>query len=128
LKGSKAKPPLVTMPKNNSKAFVIVESELDLMLIHQEIGDRVNGAAMGNATNRPDPALHTHLLKADRILVSLDNDKPGEKGSAWWLENYERAVRYKPIKKDPGNMFKAGLSIRKWVMAGIINPKNGGVA
>ena len=73
----------------DKKAVVIVESELDGLLLHQEAGDLVGVVALGSAQAKLDLETHDLLLKADLILVALDSDDAGAK-AAWsfWPETY----------------------------------------
>ena len=65
---------------------IIVESELDALLLHQEAGDLVNVISLGNAQTRPDQQA-ADLLKPSRlILVALDADQAGAKESWQMVE------------------------------------------
>ena len=105
----------------NQKTIMVVESELDAILIHQEAGDIVDVVALGSVSARPDVFTHEALRKAARILVALDADKAGAR-VAWdfWPEAYgAKAMRWPvPIAKDPGEAWQKGLDILAWVEAG----------
>lgn len=120
------------------KAFVVVETELDAMLLFQEAGVMVGAVAMGTSHAKPDPVCHAALQKAVCILVALDFDKAGAGGWRWWPGQYSQAERWPvPAGKDPGDAFKAGINLRDWVIAGLppvltmgadaVSPKNGQV-
>jgi DNA primase len=100
---------------------ILVESELDAMLIHQEAGELVNVIALGNAQARPDQAAADLLRGCELILVALDADHAGVKEAwGWWLDHFLQAHRWPPIQgKDPGEMFMAGVSLKAWVQAGL---------
>jgi DNA primase len=104
------------------KAVVIVESELDGLLLHQEVGDLVGVVALGSAQAKPDQETHDLLQNADLILVALDSDDAGAK-AAWtfWPETYGCKVKRWPCirGKDPSEAWANGLDIRAWVMAGL---------
>jgi hypothetical protein len=111
--------PAIMRIGKNMKAYMVVESELDGILIAQDAGDLVGVLAMGTATSKPDEPCAVHLSKAEDILVSLDSDTAGKNGSDWWLDTYNQAVRWlMPCGKDPGEMFKK-VDVRKWVLAGL---------
>jgi DNA primase len=105
----------------NRRVFVIVESELDGILLHQEIGDMAGVISLGNAQSRPDKVTAELLREADLILIALDGDDPGAKEAwLWWPKHFQQARRLPPIEgKDPGEMWKAGVSLRDWVEVGI---------
>jgi hypothetical protein len=106
---------------------VVVESELDALLIAQEAPDICTAMAIGSASNRPHTAAADFLRNSDGILVALDFDEPDAKGQragtkawVWWRENFSNARRWPPATgKDPGEMHKAGVSVRLWIEAGI---------
>ena len=104
----------------DKKIFVIVESELDGLLIQQTAGDVVGVVAMGSAQARPDVFFDKILRGADLILNSLDADAAGAK-EAWqfWRQTYHSDRWPCVAGKDPGEMRKAGVDVRAWVMAGI---------
>ena len=101
---------------------ILVESELDALLLHQEAGDLVNVISLGNAQTRPDQGAAEILNQSRLILVALDFDQAGATESwGWWKGHYPKAHRWPPIHgKDPGEMWAAGVNIRTWVKAGLI--------
>jgi len=101
---------------------VLVESELDALLLHQEAGDLVNVISLGNAQARPDRGAAEILNQSQLILVALDTDRAGATESwRWWEEHYPQAHRWPAIQgKDPGEMWAAGVNIRTWVEAGFV--------
>jgi len=123
-------PPYVLLSGSNTSAmilganrniFVIVESELDGILLSQEIGNMAGVMALGNAQTRPDIRVTELLRKAKLILMALDTDPAGAKESwKWWTANFNQAKRWPPIDgKDPGEMWKNGVNLREWIEAGI---------
>jgi len=117
--GSDAKKPMAWgIEKKN---FVLVESELDGLLIHQEAGDMVGVIALGFAQARPDIEAHKELEQASVILIALDTDSAGAKEAwQWWTKQYQQARRWPVINgKDPGEAYKNGLNIRAWISAGL---------
>ena len=102
------------------KAWVIVESELDALLIHHLAGDLAGAISQGNSTAKPDAAASYVLTSALVILVALDSDHAGMQASAWWQQHFPQSERWPvPVGKDPGDAFKAGVDIRAWVKAGL---------
>ncbi len=113
---------------NNHKVYVIVESELDALLLHQEIKELAGVIALGSAQKRPDKLTDELLREADLILIALDNDDQREDGKnpgakeawGWWMNQFSQARRLPPVYgKDPAEMWKAGVSLKNWVEVGI---------
>jgi hypothetical protein len=120
--GSRSSP----MKWGRGTAWVVVESELDGWLLHQEVGDLVGVLAMGSAQARPDQETHRLLTGAGLILVSLDSDAAGAREAwGWWRAHYPNAKRWPvPIGKDPSEAYQKGLDLRAWVMAGLPEEAN----
>lgn len=102
------------------KPVVVVESELDAILVNQEVGEHVGAMALRTAKGKPDDIAHAMLLVSPRILVSLDYDDAGREATAWWFEHYEQA-QYWPVPKckDPGEYCQSGGNLRRWIMQGL---------
>jgi len=112
--------PMVFNPE--AATAIVVESELDAILLHQEIGgDWCCIVAMGSATAKPDNDTNEMLKKMQTILVSLDSDAAGAGAAwSWWPETYTTAKRWPTIRgKDPSEAYQQGLNLRAWVMAGL---------
>ena len=118
LPGSSSAPLLLG---DNTDAFIIVESDLDALLLEQEVGDLVGVISLGSANIKPDKETMDLLLKAKRVLVSLDSDSAGAKASwGWWMINLPNAIRWPVIRgKDPAESHLNGLSLRNWVETGL---------
>lgn len=117
--GSDTKPMTWNLDK---KTLVILESELDGLLLNQEVGDLVGIVALGTATAKPDSHIHTALTGADLILVALDTDEAGAKASwSFWPETYGAKAKRWPciMGKDPSDAWKNGLDLRAWIVAGV---------
>ena len=100
------------------RVYVVVEGEMDAMLLHAVSGESVGVVATRACTNRPDEETHAALRRADLILVALDSDAAGQKGTGWWLDTYPKARPYPvPGYKDPGDAFEAGFDLRLWLEA-----------
>lgn len=105
---------------SDAKAFVIVESELDAILIAQELGSITGVVGLGNAQSHPTKFAASRLKKSLHILNALDHDDAGKTASRWWKNNYPQTERWPvPQGKDPGDYFKAGGNIREWLIAGL---------
>lgn len=104
-----------------SKAYVVVESDLDACLVRWQAGDMVGAVPMGTCSAKPKEKAMQVLNSALSILVSLDNDAAGVNASDWWLKAFQRAKRWPvPAGKDPGEFFQDhGGNIREWILAGL---------
>ncbi len=99
---------------------VIVESELDAILLHQEVGDVCSFVALGGASKRLSDELMAKLMQNPEVLLSLDNDTPGKKASLWWLKKLPLSkVWFTPHSKSPGDASQKGLKLRDWVLTGL---------
>jgi len=115
LKGSDGSIPFII--DTGAPAWMIVESELDGMLLKQEAGDLVSVCALGTVNEEPQGLIKRELKQSPLMLISLDNDQPGRKAAAWWLNEFPNARHWPTVRgKDPCDMHvKGGLHIRKWV-------------
>lgn len=119
--GSNTKPMVLN---SDLGSFVIVESELDGLLISQEVGDLIGTIALGSVTMRPDEDTDRQLKEAGLILNCLDFDRAGAEASwGFWSETYRAKVRRWPVPvgKDPSEAFQKELNIRAWIEAGLPN-------
>lgn len=99
---------------------MILESELDGLLVHQECRDIVGVVSLGSAALKPDIELHRRLMAAKMILCSLDADEAGMKAVGFW-RRYPSYRRWPVvIGKDPTEQQKAGIPIRAWIEAGLL--------
>ena len=104
---------------NGKKAWVVVESDLDCILVSGVAGAVTNAAALGTVSAKPDPETFGRMQSAVRTLVALDSDDAGAKAFEWWAEHMENARRWPvPEGKDPGEAYQAGVDILAWVMEG----------
>lgn len=102
------------------RAWTIVESELDALLIHHLAGDLTGAISQGNSTAKPDAASQALLQQSLAILVALDSDDAGMNAALWWKKQYPQAERWPvPAGKDPGEAYKAGVDIREWIKEGL---------
>lgn len=113
----------------DAKAWFIVEAELDAIAIHAQAGDLTGAMAMGNSTARPTAGAYELLTDSLWIGNALDYDATEKNGSyenaggsaaTWWKKQFPQAERWPvPVGKDPGDAFKAGVSLREWVKTGL---------
>jgi len=103
-----------------TKAFVVVETELDACMIADQVGGVCGVLALGSAAAKPDAAAFTALEKAQCILNALDYDRAGRAAFKWWQDQFKQCKRWPaPEGKDPGEAFAAGEDMRAWIMAGL---------
>lgn len=122
--GSSLAPMILSLTGRHAQACIVVESELDGLLLHQEASDLVTVIALGSASIRPNIATDTILQQADIILLALDNDEAGAKASwSFWIPTYGKKVKRwpVPIGKDPGEALQMGVNIRAWIEAGLMD-------
>ena len=102
-----------------SAGAIVVESELDAMLLHQELTGPVLIIAMGSTSNGPDETMVEDLTNRPFVLVALDSDKAGGRAS-WqkWMSTIPNATRAPipaPWGKDHTDAFLAGHDLRQWL-------------
>ena len=103
----------------DQQAVVILESELDALLVHQEAGDLVGVVGLGSAQLKPDAELHERLMAAKRVLCALDADDPGAKAAIFWKQ-YPGFKRWMSIRgKDCTEQWRAGIAVRLWIEAAL---------
>lgn len=107
-----------------SAAFVVVESELDALMLHHQLGDLIGVVSVQTANVKKIAAdVHAALARAKCILVALDAEGAGGAGAkGWqrWAASFPRAKRWPcPVGKDPGEAFEKGANLRAWVLAGL---------
>lgn len=100
---------------------VVTEAELDAIALHSVAGDLFHCVSSETAViSHISHTTNDRLKKAACILVALDRDESGEKGTPAWLATFPRAKRWPcPGAKDPGDAVAAGLDLRLWLVAGI---------
>ena len=126
IRGSKVLP---TIYGEKHRAIVVVESELDAILINQEVGDLITPIATCGASNMPDTEIENYIKESDLCLLAFDSDKdkangfnPGREAALRWLSHYTNSKLWSiPEKygKDPTEAMKNGMPLRLWVELGI---------
>lgn len=114
-----------------AQAFLIVESDFDDLLIHWLARDLVCPVALTSCSIRPDADSAPLFTRAVWVGNALDYDariskktgkydNPGGQQALWWQKHFPRSERWPPpIGKDPGDAWKQGLDIRRWIIDGL---------
>lgn len=108
LPGSSSEPFVIRV---DSQPAIIVESELDAILLWQELRNNFTIIAMGSAQIKPDEKLTGLLKAAPFIFICLDSDKTGAKQAHnYWLKTFDNAVRVAIPKKYGKDITEAHLN------------------
>jgi len=112
-----AMPPMIL--GRERRAFVVVEAELDAIAI-VACNATAGSLAMGSVSAKPDAEAFALLEGALEILNALDYDAAGARAMEWWSEQFERCSRWPvPQGKDPGEAYRLGIDLDKWIQAGL---------
>jgi hypothetical protein len=105
---------------DESRAFLVVESELDGIMCHVRTRDLCSVVALGSSAAKPGEKLMENLRNSAVILLGQDYDAAGAKAMAWWKREFHQAKTWPvPVGADPGEAFQAGTDIRAWISAGL---------
>lgn len=102
---------------------IVVESELDAILLAQEIDRPLHIVALGTAAAKPDAALLEKLSFCPVVLVALDTDNAGAKAARWWLENVGntwRTLTPSSFGKDITEAYINGMDLDEWLSASLL--------
>jgi hypothetical protein len=114
LPGSDMSPMIIGDP--HDVVGVIVESELDAILLAQEIARPLYIVALGSTSTKPSTDLIAALEQCPVVLVSLDFDDAGEEASRIWINAVQGAFWAPPIEgKDLTEDYLAGLDLNDWL-------------
>lgn len=116
VQGSSAEPMEIGTPYETTA--VIVESELDAILLAQEIRRKLFIVSLGSAAVKPDADLLEKLYFCPVLLICLDTDQAGAKASQWWLKNVpgcHRTLTPPRYGKDLTASFLSGLQLNDWL-------------
>jgi DNA primase len=104
-----------------NQTIIVVESELDAMLLVQEIGEFCTCIALGGATKKPDSDTAAWLKTKYLILYSLDFDAAGKEQYAYWRSIYPNLRAWpSETRKSPADSFVLdGIDLKKWFEEGI---------
>lgn len=103
---------------NSALVTIIVESELDAILLHQEAGHLANIIANGNDSARPTHRAHALLENSKLILAAFDADDAGYAATIRWQEWYgaTKVIRcLTPAGKDPAEAWQHGVDLARWI-------------
>jgi len=104
----------------DSMVIVLVESEFDAILLHQEAYDLCISLALGGVSKKPDLETHSQLLNSPLLLFALDFDEAGKKVFSYWRSTYTNLRAWPaPLAKSPGDAYLKGIDLRKWIFEGI---------
>ena len=105
----------------HEKPVIIVESELDAILVHQEAGSKIGVLALGSAANDlSERACRFLIRKIPFNLICLDNDRCGRDRTGYFKNKLPNSVSWQvPEKygKDPGAAWRK-MSISSWIAEG----------
>jgi hypothetical protein len=102
-----------------NRPAMLVEGVIDALAVQQEAGDVVAPLACGT-TGARRAYWFSRLALASPVLLSFDNEGPGEAAAVYWQRILGgSARRWLPTIKDPAAMLERGLNVRAWVQAGL---------
>ena len=106
------------------KPVILLESELDAILLFQEIGKQIGILALGSATIKLTPPMFCFLNeKVPAVLVCMDNDNAGRNASIRLRSNLKNAIDCQIPEiygKDIGDAWKH-MDICSWVESCLLN-------
>lgn len=113
--------PGIALGGASGKPVIVVESEIDAVLVHQEAHGLVGALALGTASGKPDADTFAYLQAAPCILVALDFDEAGIKAFPWWREHFKHSKAWPtPEGKDVGDLASTPGYVRAWIQAAFI--------
>ncbi|MBM9515213.1 toprim domain-containing protein [Desulfogranum marinum] len=126
VKGSNLEPmiinPTSSLPLTETPA-IVVESELDAMLLAQDLVSPYTVIALGSTNTKISNELSEDLKQRPFILVALDSDEAGEIAAKRdWTSKYVTAFRT-PVStsygKDFGEAYVNGLDVNDWLFEAV---------
>ncbi len=118
VRGSKVLPYL--LPGEVTGTLAVVEGEFDALLLWEVARDVCTPIAGGGCANHPGGVVMALIARASVLLDCLDNDEPGENAGVWWRDWFPLQYhRWKPSRKDPGEMHQKRENVRRWIFDGI---------
>lgn len=105
-----------------SRAMIVVESELDAYSLHYRVKDFAFAVAVGGNNKNPDNFTDYLAKVKPFLLICHDNDEGGAVMLKRWKELYPHAKAY-PTKlgKDIGEAIQQGENIRDWILSSLPN-------
>ena len=105
---------------NGRDTVIILESDLDAILIDQEVGNLTSVIALGSCSGKPDIEAHELITRSKRVLLSPDYDDAGKQSAKWWFGNYKDfKIWAVPDGNDVGDYALMGGDINEWIRLGI---------
>lgn len=105
------------------KVGIILESEFDALLIHQEAGDFCFCIATGGSTQPLDQLTDQVIRKCPLIMFCPDVDKAGAKFLERLQKTYTKGILWPaPFGKSPGDAFTDHkINLREWILQGCVS-------
>jgi DNA polymerase-1 len=113
---------MLLRPPGAVRAAVIVESALDALLCHQEVGEGFAFVATGSTAYRPDGATGDFLRGAPAVLIATDGDRAGAEAAGRLRRDYPASARLVvpgEFGKDVGEAYLSGMRLRDWCEIGL---------
>ena len=104
---------------SKEKPAMLLESDLDALLVHQEAGDLISPMATEGTNGARHLYWISYLATPHNVLISYDADQAGDHASEWWQAHLPHARRWRPLVKDPGEMHRLNINVREWVEDGL---------
>jgi hypothetical protein len=80
-----------------AKPALLVEGEIDALTALQEAGELIVPVATGGAASGREASWLGRLSRLPLVLVAFDNDRAGDQGAAWWVDQLPNARRLRPV-------------------------------
>jgi DNA primase len=104
------------------RPVIIVESELDAILISQEVGGKIGVLGLGTVGIKFTQHMIRYLNdQMPKVLISMDQDRSGRQKATFLAKELSNAINWpvpKKYGKDPGDAWKH-MDINKWIMTGL---------
>lgn len=99
---------------------VVLESELDAILLIQEVGDLCFCVALGGVTRLLDIATERLVSDVERLFFCPDYDGAGKESWDRWVDRFPDTERVlTEYGKDPTEAFGYGVNLREWLSKAI---------
>ena len=122
LKGSKKCPSVYG--KTALHTLLVVESELDAILMMQEVGDLCFCLALGGSSQPLDLLKERMVRGIENLLFCPDFDESGKVSWDRWISQFPDTKRIlTPYGKDPTEALAYGVNLHQWFKK-TINCKN----
>jgi DNA primase len=95
---------------------LVLESELDALIVQQEVADLLYCVALGGSTKPLDAQTDQLLRKTQLILFLPDFDEAGAAAWVKWKKMFPTIQRIlTPCEKSAGDYFQTGGNLREWL-------------